>query len=146
MKNQLSVSLDDLPGFTQNIIKQITENDVISLIGEIGSGKTTFVFTVMQQLGLTKSQPFSSPTFTILNQYQLNPWKVNHVDLYRLNRYEELETLDIIFNFFEPQTITFIEWGDKFKELQDKITKKISFAYGQHHANERLIALEGFSI
>lgn len=114
------------------------------MVGDIGSGKTSFMFGLVKAVGYKTLHQFSSPTFTILNQYETDDCTINHVDLYRLNRYEELESLDIIPHFKQKDSITFIEWGDKFKELEEIYTKKISFYHVADKLNERRIVCEGF--
>lgn len=138
------VSFESLPKFVQTVSKSFQSCDVVSLVGEIGSGKSTFVFALAQHLGLTSYQDLSSPTFTILNQYQLKRWVLHHVDLYRLAKYTDLENLDILKYFGQDNSITFVEWGDKFKELQPYYTKVIQFEYLKGQLSTRRIRYAGF--
>jgi tRNA threonylcarbamoyl adenosine modification protein YjeE len=96
----------------------------------------------LHALGGKHFQTFSSPTFTIFNQYQAGSWQVNHVDLYRLNRYADFEDLDLTGYFRAPKTITLIEWGDKFPEMQGLYTKKISFEYVPDDSASRSISIQ----
>lgn len=123
------VFLDDLPNFTKKFSQNLKSGDVVALVGDLGCGKTTFLFSLMTELGMSPDQGFSSPTFTILNQYSLKKWQVNHLDLYRLNQFQEFKNLDMTHFFQEPHAVTFIEWGDKFPELESFFTKKIIFGY-----------------
>lgn len=141
--------LDDLPEFTTKLAKSIVTGDIVSLTGEIGAGKTTFIFYLLRALGVSQNTAFSSPTFTILNQYETQaqhatPLLINHVDLYRLSRFAELEALDIIPLFEAPNTVSFIEWGDKFNELKSLYTKTLHFEYVDSKNLERWVQFEGF--
>lgn len=144
--NSRYLFVNDLPQFAVQVAGRIKPRDVISLTGAIGSGKTTFSFALLKALGLAKGHPFSSPTFTILNRYELKDWTVNHVDLYRLNRFADFEQLDIVSFFREPNALTLIEWGDKFSEFRPFYTKRIHFEYVQRKSLERMISFDGFDL
>ena len=131
MANMSLVTIDKLPDFAKSFSKNLKSGDVVSLSGNLGTGKTTFLRALMTVLGMRGNQGFSSPTFTILNQYHLKNYLVNHFDLYRLHQFSEFKNLDFIAFFHEPKAITFIEWGDKFGELESYFTKKIHFEYTQ---------------
>lgn len=145
MKSKSYVAFsDDLPGLTAQLALSLQPKDCVSLTGVIGSGKTTFMSYMLRTLGMNPDQPFSSPTFTVLNQYQTTQYLVNHIDLYRLRSFSELQDLDIIPLFDDEKSLTFIEWGDKFSELARYFTKKIHFEYVQKNNLERLIQTLGF--
>ena len=81
--------------------------DVISLSGDLGAGKTTFVQGVAR--GLDVTQPVVSPTFTLVREYE-GRVRLCHVDVYRLERMQEIHDLGI-----EEQledSVTLIEWGE----------------------------------
>lgn len=136
--------LDDVPEFTAKLAKSVVAGDIVSLTGEIGAGKTTFIFHLLKSLGVARNVAFSSPTFTILNQYEAGSLLINHVDLYRLNHFSELEALDILPLFESPQAVSFIEWGDKFHELKSLYTKTLHFEYVDSKNLERWVQFEGF--
>ena len=146
MNSRHIILYDQLPGFCHAILKALKGGDVVALNGEIGAGKTTMTFFLAQAMGLKMDQAFSSPTFTILNQYQLDPWLINHVDLYRLNSFTDLENLDIINLLKDKNSITLIEWGDKFSELQDLYTKKIFLKHIKDKPSHREIICAGFTL
>jgi tRNA threonylcarbamoyladenosine biosynthesis protein TsaE len=85
----------------------------IAFYGQMGVGKTTLIKELCKQLGI--SELVDSPTFTILNEYQ-GEVKVNHFDLYRLKRMEELYELGYEEYFFSEDYV-FIEWPEKAEEL-----------------------------
>lgn len=140
--------LDDVPEFAAKLAKSIVAGDVVCLTGEIGAGKTTFIFHLLRALGVARGTAFSSPTFTILNQYvganNHSPLQINHVDLYRLSRFCEFEALDILSLFESPGAVSFVEWGDKFTELKSLYTKTLHFEYVDSKNLERWVQFEGF--
>ena len=97
--------------FALKFLKKIKTQDIIFLYGEIGVGKTTFVRYLINGLQKENNEivtDVTSPTFNILNEYQIKNIKINHYDLYRLKSANELKELNL-FNE-KLNTITLIEW------------------------------------
>ena len=94
-------SQDKTQKFANKILKEIKVGDVIFLYGEMGVGKTTFVkylINELQKRNKLKLTEVTSPTFSLLNEYQINEIKVNHYDLFRLKSTDELKNLDLFFH------------------------------------------------
>jgi len=136
------ISLEKLPEFCEKLAQEISSGDCVCLSGEIGSGKTTFLYHFLKTLGMEEDVDFSSPTFTIHHIYKIKEKIFHHIDLYRLGNFSELETLDLIPFFQSSQDVVFVEWGDKFKELQPLYNKKINFFYLPGENNSRLISYD----
>lgn len=87
--------------------------DVISLSGELGSGKTVFVQGLAAALGV--QERVTSPTFTIVHEYA-GRFPIVHLDIYRLDSFQEL--LDLGFEeFLDPEAILVLEWGEAVEPL-----------------------------
>ena len=113
LSNQI-LDLNELEKLAFNLCKDISVGDVYLFQGELGSGKTTFVRLLINNLYVLNNLPapnsITSPTFPILITYELNSSLIYHYDLYRVKNLKELEELD----FFENlnNNITFIEWPE----------------------------------
>lgn len=102
-------STDDTRGIAQAIAKLVRAGDMIVLIGEMGSGKTTFSQYFAHALGVT--EPVTSPTFNLLHNYSGSRLKLHHADLYRLERTGELDDLGLT-DLQEAGGVMLVEWGD----------------------------------
>ena len=111
--NQI-LDLREIEKLATNLCKDISVGDICLFQGELGAGKTTFVRLLINNLYLLNNLPkpasIASPTFPILNTYDLNSLQIYHYDFYRIQNLKELEELD----FFENlnNNITFIEWPE----------------------------------
>ena len=97
----------------EKISAKLKKNQIIFLYGEIGVGKTTFVKHLINKLQKDKKiniTEVTSPTFNILNEYQIGDIKIKHYDLFRIKLKEEITNL----NIFEDNSdsITLIEWPE----------------------------------
>ena len=82
----------------------------IFLRGELGAGKTTFVRGMLQALGETRT--IKSPTYGILETYELDPWHVVHLDLYRVSDPRDLGPLGLA-DHDHAQALWLIEWPER---------------------------------
>ena len=103
-----AVSEEDLIPVAEKLIQFSYEYPIILLKGEMGTGKTTLVRTMMKQCGVLES---SSPTFSLVNQYDTEQGKFYHFDLYRIEDSEEL--LDFGFEeYLNSGDPCLLEWPD----------------------------------
>ena len=100
---------------TASTILTFSEGSRIFLFyGEMGAGKTTLIKSLCEHLGVT--EPVTSPTFSIVNEYQGQGDKIYHFDFYRLKN--ETEALDMGYEeYFYSGAYCFIEWPEKIPNL-----------------------------
>ena len=125
--------------------KKIKPGNMVFLYGEMGVGKTTFIRYLINQfqkdndLDVTE---VTSPTFNLLNEYQINQIKINHYDLFRLKSAEEIRNLDL----FEVSAnkVALIEWP-QIIEKKPKNLIELNFEYGKDHQT-RSIQIKGLNL
>lgn len=106
---------DVLSSVAKELITACGKQRVIAFYGEMGAGKTTFIRSICQELGVTEN--VSSPTFSIINEYKMpNEGKVFHFDFYRLNRLSEAAALGLE-EYFESGDWCLVEWPEKILNL-----------------------------
>lgn len=103
--------------------KYMTQNDVITLNGELGCGKTVFVKGVGKYFNI--KDDISSPTFTIVNEYSTTNFPIYHFDVYRLN--DMYNFLDTIGTDYFSKGACIIEWGEILNEILPRSTIHIDF-------------------
>jgi len=122
------------------ICELLTQNKYpshIILEGDLGTGKTTFVRTFINQF--CNDMIVSSPTFTLLNIYKVNNLLIHHFDLYRLSDISEVIELGFD-EFIKECDYVFIEWADRALDLIPHPHTLIEFSYG-NSINTRIIDL-----
>ena len=101
---------------SEKLTHYLKRGDVVFLYGEVGTGKTTFVKHFINCLQKKRNEivdEIPSPTFNILNEYEIKDLKILHYDLYRIKDHNELMNLGQIIN--HNDALTFIEWPDLVK-------------------------------
>jgi len=111
--------------------------DVFALVGDLGSGKTTFAKGFAKALGIKKE--ITSPTFVISKVYPLsgkNFSKLIHVDCYRLSGEEDAEAIGLSEYFQQKDSIILLEWPENIKDALPKKAKRIYFKYIDKNTRE----------
>lgn len=116
--------------------------EIIFLYGEMGVGKTTFIKYLVNEFQKSSDLPItevSSPTFNLLNEYQVGSKKIKHYDLFRIKNKRDANDL----NIFEKNDnlITFIEWPELVKDIQEKVIV-LRFNY-ENELNNRSVEIAG---
>ena len=119
---------------TKELAKEFTKylkgGEFVFLYGEMGVGKTTFVKYFINEYekinNLTQSE-ITSPTFSLLNEYQLKDIRIKHYDLFRINRKEDIKNLDIFEK--DKKLITLIEWPQLLTDIEDIKSINLTFNY-----------------
>ena len=135
-------SLDHLKLISNKIADNVSEEDCIFLIGEIGVGKTTFTrnfINYLQKREGVKETEVLSPTFNLLYEYDIKNLKVMHYDLYRIKDKRELDQLGIFQQ--DQDSIKIIEWPELFEtNLLDRLELHLNYS---NNKNERELSLVG---
>ena len=103
----------------------IEKGDVFAFVGELASGKTTFIKGILK--GLNFDKPVTSPTFTLVNEYDAK-YPVIHIDCFRENKLERWIKLGMN-DYMDEKNILIIEWADKMKSLLPLNTIQIQFSH-----------------
>ena len=111
----------------QRLAGSLRAGDVLALCGDLGAGKTQLVKGIAAGLGTPAE--VTSPTFTLIHEYEGGRLPLYHIDLYRLET--EAEALSTgLEDYFESAGVTAIEWADKFSELLPAGIRRIRLALG----------------
>ena len=128
----------------KNFSKTIKKGDVVFFHGEIGVGKTTFIRHLINNLQVNNhlnQTEVTSPTFNLVNEYDVGILVIQHYDLYRLKNNDETKNIGLLEN--QKEIITLIEWPEI---INDKINNKIDlfFEYAED-MNKRFLSIKGLS-
>ena len=137
-------SLEDTKNLGQEIAKEILKRKdksafIVFLDGDLGTGKTTLVKEIIFALGI--KEKVKSPTFTIIEPYELNDKNIYHIDLYRINDPSELEIIGLREYLNESEAIIFIEWPEKSFGFLKKFDLKISLKHSSEKERKCKIEL-----
>ena len=131
---------------TKELAKEFTKylkgGEFIFLYGEMGVGKTTFVkyfINEYQKINNLTQTEITSPTFSLLNEYQVKDIRIKHYDLFRINRKEDINNLDIFEK--DNKLITLIEWPQLIADKQDMKFITLTFNY-LNQLNDRTVDIK----
>ncbi len=113
---------------------------LVILRGDLGAGKTTLVKGIAQAMG-TPADEVTSPTFTLVHEYAGTTRKLYHLDLYRLEREEELLALGMEEIEADPEALVLVEWGEKFPSIVARARGQVVIAPGDD-PEERLFYVQ----
>ena len=118
---KIDISLEDKTSeLAKSFSRTLQKGDVAYFHGEIGVGKTTFIrhlINNLQQLNKINLTEVTSPTFNLVNEYDVGNFIIQHYDLYRLIDYSEIKNIGLFEN--REEVVTLIEWPEKIKETID---------------------------
>ena len=137
----VSASPAETEALAGRVARELTPGDVVTVSGELGAGKTTFVRGACRALGVTA--PVTSPTYTIGHRYQGDP-DVSHLDLYRFTDVSAAEWADLE-PYFEG-AITFVEWPEAAGDGLPPVRIHVTLAHvdpGRIDVGTRSIRLDG---
>ena len=137
------ISLEDKTSeLAKNFSRTLYKGDVAYFHGEIGVGKTTFIRHLINNLQLVNKinlTEVTSPTFNLVNEYDVGNFIIQHYDLYRLTDYSEIKNIGLFEN--REEIVTLVEWPEKIiKTIDNKID--LFFEYNDD-LNKRYLTIKG---
>tara|TARA_B100001287_G_scaffold7540_1_gene5850 strand:- start:9705 stop:10118 length:414 start_codon:yes stop_codon:yes gene_type:complete len=122
---QVKFTEDEIEDVARSLVDEIGDVNIILFKGELGSGKTTLIKSMLKEIGVKDN--ITSPTFSVVNQYRISEILINHFDLYRLKSLKELDVIGFE-EYLESGAVCFIEWPeiamsrivDNYKEIYIK--------------------------
>ena len=139
---KIDISLEDKTSeLAKNFSKTLIKGDIVFFYGEIGVGKTTFIrhlINNLQKLSKINITEVTSPTFNLVNEYDVGNFILQHYDLYRLTNSSEIKNIGL---FENEDVVTLVEWPEKIKK---SIDRKIDlfFEYSDD-LNKRYLTIKG---
>ena len=133
---------------TANLAKKFSEvlkkGDVVFLYGEIGVGKTTFLRHMINSLQKNKNLKLTevtSPTFNLVNEYQVGNLLIQHYDLFRLKNINETKNIGLLENY--KKILTLVEWPEK---IENKTINSINLFFEYEEGTEkRFLTIKGLT-
>lgn len=114
--------------FARTLAQDLKKGDIVALVGELGTGKTTLSKYIAEALGVT--EPVTSPTFTIVQEYHSGRLPLYHFDVYRIENVEEMYQIGYE-EYFYGDGVSIVEWADIIEELIPESGKVIFIDYGE---------------
>ena len=143
--SEIDISLEvKTAKIAKNFSKILKKGDIVFFHGEIGVGKTTFIrhlVNCLQAKNHLNQTEVTSPTFNLVNEYDVGIFVIQHYDLYRLTNSHETKNIGLLEN--QKEILTLIEWPEK---IDNKIDNKIDlfFEYGEN-MDKRFLSIKGIS-
>lgn len=130
---------EETRAFGIRLAESLAPNTIIALTGDLGAGKTALSKAIAKGLGVTDT--ITSPTFTIVCEYETGRLPLYHFDVYRVSDSEELFEIGFE-DYLHKGGVCLIEWANLLEEgLLPKGTKKINLEYGSND-DERILTIE----
>ena len=136
--NFVSHSENDTIKFADEFASKLDAHSIIVLSGDLGSGKTKFTEGVLKHFGL--EDEISSPTFTIVNEYDSKNFKIFHFDLYRLADVDEFYAMGG--EEYLQNGLCIFEWGEMIEEILQTHYIKITFSRDGENTDLRNLRIE----
>ena len=113
-------SENETMAFAQQLAMDLQPGTVLGLVGDLGAGKTHFVKGLARGLG--SDATISSPTFTLVHEYESGSCPLYHFDFYRVDQLEEIVAIGWE-EYLDETGIIVVEWADRFPELMPQETQ-----------------------
>jgi tRNA threonylcarbamoyladenosine biosynthesis protein TsaE len=130
------VTRDALLSWGESLGRSLHDGDVVMLSGDLGAGKTTLAQAICRGLGVT--EPVTSPTFTLVHEYRTPTGVVRHLDLYRLRRPEDLDTLGWD-ELVGGDAVVLVEWPERAEGRWPAGARAVRLAMAPAHPDARVV-------
>lgn len=124
------ISLSGTHAVAFTFAEQLKAGDIVALCGDLGAGKTEFVKAICDKLNV--NEVVTSPSFTLINQYECPVFTIFHIDLYRISKQEELLQIGLHELLDTSNSIFFIEWPENSFNTLPYITYTIQITHTTH--------------
>lgn len=131
-------NIEELNIKAKEFADSLKPGSVVALVGPLGAGKTTFTQAVARELGITEH--LTSPTFTIVQEYDSGKLPFYHFDVYRVSDPDELFEMGFD-EYLHGKGVCFIEWADLIEDILPPGTITVHLDYGENEG-ERIISFE----
>jgi tRNA threonylcarbamoyladenosine biosynthesis protein TsaE len=129
----------------RKLVTLLVPPQLLILRGDLGTGKTTLVKGIAQALDAAEPDEVTSPTFTLLHEYdgtrEGKPIKLFHLDVYRLEGERQLDSLGLD-ELLTPDALVLVEWGEKFKSIRKRSTGEIAITSAGGDARKITVTLK----
>jgi tRNA threonylcarbamoyladenosine biosynthesis protein TsaE len=115
----------------ERIAEMLTPPMVVILRGDVGAGKTTLVKGIAAAIGAATEDDVTSPTFTIVHEYEGSKVRLFHLDLYRLETEEQIAVLGLDEMAGYANSLILVEWGDRFESIVKRADAEIYMEHGE---------------
>ena len=125
MKQEVTIrGIEDLDRAAKEFLEKLGGNTLVAFFAPMGSGKTTFTTAICKVLGVT--DPVSSPTFAIVNEYmRADGDPMYHFDFYRINKLQEAIEIGL-YDYLDSGYLCIMEWPENIEDLLPEETLKVS--------------------
>ena len=139
-----SHSIDDTESLAQKLADEIQLGSVVTLIGDLGTGKTTFAQGFARAMGV--SERVGSPTFKLVSEYKGRSYWLYHIDAYRLEGANDFLNIGGE-EYLKPEKgVTLIEWANIIGEIFDEDTISLKFSRMKENSSSRKIEIKGIKL
>jgi len=135
-------SVEETLALGERIAAMLHPPMIVILRGEVGAGKTTLVKGIAAALGAAAEDEVTSPTFTIVHEYQGTTVRLFHLDLYRLETEEQIAVLGIDEMASYPDSLLLIEWGERFESIVQRASGEIYMEHGEGDERGLIVRLK----
>ncbi len=129
---KITKSVEETKQLAKEIAQKVVTGGVVCLVGDLGSGKTTFTKGIAENLGIDQFD-IKSPTYTYIRKYGEHFY---HIDLYRIEELDELLINELHEIFENPQNTVIIEWADRLNDQTPKDAIVIEIKYAGENERE----------